>query len=191
MERRTADVTAATRLVAAMSSGDESALGQLVDLYGGIAFSIAMQILGDAGRAEDCVQEAFLNVWRRRATFDPSRGSLRSWVLTAVRNRAIDFRRAGSSREARELNLDVDFRDTAPSPETVVTLDLERQAVRAALRHLPAEQRHTLELAYFGGFTQAEIAEKMAVPLGTVKGRMRLGLEKLASYLQAQGLVDV
>ena len=111
-------------------------------------------------------------------------------MLTAVRNRAIDFLRASSNRKARELDLDVDVRDTAPSPESVVSTGIEREAVRAALRHLPAEQRRTLELAYFGGFTQVEIAEMMTVPLGTVKGRMRLGLEKLASYLQAAGVVD-
>jgi RNA polymerase sigma-70 factor, ECF subfamily len=191
MEPRTGDLTADTQLAAAISSGDEAALGELVDRYGGIAFSIAMQILGDAGRAEDCVQEAFLNIWRQRGKFDPELGSLRSWLLTAVRNRAIDLVRARRSREARELQLETDISDLSPGPESEVSAEMDRQAVRAALSHLPGEQRRTLELAYFGGFTQVEIAQMMNVPLGTVKGRMRLALEKLASYLRARGVVDV
>jgi RNA polymerase sigma-70 factor (ECF subfamily) len=191
MEPRTGDLTADTQLAAAISSGDEAALGELVDRYGGIAFSIAMQILGDVGRAEDCVQEAFLNIWRQRGKFDPELGSLRSWLLTAVRNRAIDLVRARRSREARELQLETDISDLSPGPESEVSAEMDRQAVRAALSHLPGEQRRTLELAYFGGFTQVEIAQMMNVPLGTVKGRMRLALEKLASYLRARGVVDV
>jgi len=175
----------------AIWSGDEGALGELVDRYGGIAFSIAVQIVGDAGRAEDCVQDAFLNIWRNRSSFNPELGTMRSWVLTAVRNRAIDIVRARRTRQTRELHLETEIRDVTPGPESEVSEELEREAVRAALRHLPDEQRRTLELAYFGGFTQAEIADRMKVPLGTVKGRMRLGLEKLESYLRARGVIDV
>ena len=191
MERRTDDVRADSQLAAAMASGDDSALGELIDRYGGIAFSIAMEIVGDAGRAEDCVQEAFVNIWRKRASFNPEVGSLRAWLLTAVRNRAIDVVRARRNREGRELKLEVELRDMSPGPESAVSTEFEREAVRAALRHLPEEQRLTLELAYFGGFTQVEIAEMTGTPLGTVKGRMRLALEKLASYLRATGVVDV
>jgi RNA polymerase sigma-70 factor (ECF subfamily) len=191
MERRTDEARADTQLAAAMSSGDESALAELVDRYGGIAFSIAMQIVGDAGRAEDCVQEAFMNIWRKRSTFDPAAGSLRSWLLTAVRNRAIDVVRARRNRQTRELQLETELRDLSPGPESEVSAGLEREAVRAGLRHLPEDQRQTLELAYFGGFTQVEIARMMNVPLGTVKGRVRLALEKLASYLSARGFADV
>ena len=191
MERRTSDLWADTQLHAAILDGDEAALGELVDRYGGIAFSIAMQILGDAGRAEDCVQEALVNLWRKRSSFDPEQGTLRSWLLTAVRNRAIDLARARRNREGRELELDARLLDVTPGPESEAASDFDREVVRAALRHLPDDQRRTLELAYFGGLTQVEIAGRMQVPLGTVKGRMRLGLEKLESYLRARGVVDV
>ena len=154
-------------------------------------------MLGDPGRAEDAVQEAFLNVWNRAASFDAERGSLRAWLLTSVRNRSIDYLRGRGAHEReetplqeRELSRDLAYA-TSSDPWREVAVSLERSAVRDAIASLPNDQRQVIELAYFGGYTHAEIAGMTRVPLGTVKGRMRLGLEKLSSYLRGRGLVDV
>jgi RNA polymerase sigma-70 factor (ECF subfamily) len=121
----------------------------------------------------------------------PQRGSLRTWLLTVVRNCAIDNLR-GSSHEREELELQIDVRaeGEGSNPWREVSQSLERQAVRDALRVLPGEQRQASELAYYGGYSQQEIARMVEVPLGTVKGRTRLALEKLCSYLQGRGLID-
>jgi RNA polymerase sigma-70 factor (ECF subfamily) len=134
-----------------------------------------------------------LSVWNRAGAFDPARGSLRSWLLTAVRNRSIDYLRGRGAHERRELDLEpvVSTVGAPTDPWHEVSLKLERDAVREALTSLPPEQRQAVELAYFGGYSQTEIADMTRVPLGTVKGRMRLALEKLSSYLRGRGLVDV
>ncbi len=178
-------------LAAALAAGDESALAELYDRYGGLAYSLAMRILGDSGRAEDVVQEAFLKLWNGAARFDESRGSLRAWLTTAVRNRSIDLLRGRSLQERRALALKPDVIASGAGPEEQAARALERDAVRAAMASLPDEQREAVLLAYFGGLTQAEIAELGGVPLSTVKGRMRLALEKLGAYLRDRGLVDV
>jgi RNA polymerase sigma factor (sigma-70 family) len=177
--------------VAAIAAGDQFALADLYDRYGGLAYSIAVRILGDAGRAEDAVQDAFLNVWRGASSFDGARGSPRAWLLAAVRNRAIDLMRGRSLRERRELALRPQLRSVDAGPEEQASGAEERTAVRAALAQLPEEQRQAVLLAYFGGFTQTEIAEMSGVPLSTIKGRMRLALDKLSAYLKSRGLVDV
>jgi RNA polymerase sigma-70 factor (ECF subfamily) len=176
-----------------MATGSQDALAQLYDRYSGLAYGIALRVLGDPGRAEDAVQEAFLSVWNRAGAFDPARGSLRSWLLTAVRNRSIDYLRGRGAHERRELDLEpvVSTVGAQTDPWHEVSLKLERDAVREALTSLPPEQRQAVELAYFGGYSQTEIADLTRVPLGTVKGRMRLALEKLSSYLRGRGLVDV
>ncbi len=153
-----------------------------------------MRVLGDPGRAEDAVQDAFMNIWNRAASFDAHRGSLRAWLLTSVRNRSIDYLRGRGGRERereRELHPEVAYALSPSDPWGEVALSLERTAVRDAMASLPAEQRQVIELAYFGGYTHAEIADMTRVPLGTVKGRMRLALEKMGSYLRGRGLVDV
>lgn len=152
-----------------------------------------MRILGDPARAEDAVQEAFLNVWNHAASFDARRGSLRTWLLAAVRNRSIDYLRGRGGHERREQELGPELPETTPSsdPWREVALSLERSAVRDAVGSLPSEQKQVVELAYFGGYSQKEIAEMTRVALGTVKGRMRLALEKMGSYLRATGVVDV
>ena len=139
------------------------------------------------------MQDAFMSIWRRASSFDPERGSMRAWLLTAVRNRCIDYLRGrgGHEREERQLQPDVDYAKSPPDPWREVALSLERDAVRDAMASLPAEQRQVVELAYFGGYSQTEIAEMTRLPLGTVKGRMRLALEKLGSFLRGRGLVDV
>jgi RNA polymerase sigma-70 factor (ECF subfamily) len=151
-----------------------------------------MRVLDDPGRAEDVVQEAFLKIWTNAGGFDAKRGSLRTWLITAVRNRAIDYLRGRGAHERQEQELMPELTEShASDPWREVSLALERMAVRQAVGSLPAEQRQTVQLAYFGGYSQREIADMTKVPLSTVKGRMRLALEKLSSYLQGRGLVDV
>jgi RNA polymerase sigma-70 factor (ECF subfamily) len=180
-------------LVASFAAGEVEALRELYHRYGGLAYGLALRILGDPGRAEDVVQEAFMRVWTHAGSFDASRGSLRSWLLTSVRHRAIDYLRGRAARERQELELsaEVPSYGQGADPWREVSESLEREAIRQALASLPPEQRQVLELAYYGGYTQREIAEIVSVSLGTVKGRTRLALEKLSSYLQGRGLVDV
>jgi RNA polymerase sigma-70 factor (ECF subfamily) len=143
-----------------------------------------LRVLGDAAAAEDIVQEAFLAVWRNAAGYDGARGTFRAWLMASVRNRCIDVlrgpRRALKLDDTIEATLDLTSGDDVW--ETVV-LHLRAQDVRRALDSLPDDQRTTINLAYFGGLTHAQIAAQMRVPLGTVKGRMRLALEKLRAVL--------
>lgn len=180
-------------LAAALAAGDQDALAELYDRYAGLAYAIAVRVLGDPGRAEDVVQEAFLKLWNNAAHFDVERGSLRTWLVTAVRNRAIDYLRGRGAHERQEQELQPALTAGGPysDPWREVSLSLERTAVREALSNLPAEQRQAVQLAYYGGYTHREIADMTHAPLSTVKGRMRLALEKLSSYLQGRGLVDV
>ena len=178
-------------LAAGLAAGDESALAGLYDRYGALAYGVALRVLGDPGRAEDAVQDAFLKLWRGAAGFDSSRGSLRSWLVAAVRNRCIDMLRGRSLHERRELALRPEVRSAERGPDEEAAVSLEREAVQAAIGELPEDQREAVLLAYFGGLTQREIAEVAGVPLSTVKGRMRLALDKLATYLRARGVVDV
>ena len=180
-------------LVVQLAAGSQDALAELYDRYGRLAYSVALRVLGDPGRAEDAVQEAFLRIWNHAGSFDESRGSLRTWLLTAVRNRSIDYLRGRGAHERRELELQPALAEVGArsDPWREVSLSLERTAVREAISSLPAEQRQAVELAYFAGYSHREIADMTSVPLSTVKGRMRLALEKLSSYLQGRGLVDV
>ena len=166
---------------------------EVYDRYAALAYGVAVRILGDPGRAEDAVQEAFLNVWNRAGGFDADRGSLRAWLLATVRNRSIDYLRgrAAHERAERELDADAAYAVSPDEPWREVALALERTAVRDALASLPSDQRQVLELSYFGGYSHHEIADMTRAPLGTVKGRMRLGLEKVGSFLRGRGLVDV
>lgn len=179
-------------LAAGLAAGDLDALDALYARYSTLAYSLAVRVLGDPGRAEDAVQDAFVQVWRRAATFDAARGTLRSWLLAVVRNRAVDYLRGTSRRALDELSLDIDVpaAGEGADPWREVSQSLERRAVRDALAVLPHEQRQVIELAYFGGYSQSEISRMVDVPLGTVKGRTRLALEKLSSYLQGRGLID-
>jgi len=180
-------------LVTRLAAGELEAVRALYERHGKLAYSLAVRILGDPGRAEDVVQDAFMRVWTHSSSFDANRGSLRTWLLTTVRNRAIDYLRGQSGQERSELELflNVPAHGYGSDPWREVSESLERQAVREALNSLPPDQRQVVELAYFGGFTQREIAEIVQVPLGTIKGRTRLALEKLSSYLQGRGLIDV
>jgi len=169
---------------------DPAAFEVLYDRHGGGAYSLAHRIVGDPGAAEDVTQEAFLSIWRSGARFDPARGSVRSWTLGVVRNRAIDALRRQSGK-APKLDFDDDATLAAqPAAELTDSEAIRRETarrVRGAMRRLPEEQSEVIGLAYFGGFTHSEIAQMLSMPLGTVKGRMRLGLEKIRVSL-AEGL---
>jgi RNA polymerase sigma-70 factor, ECF subfamily len=160
--------------------GDGVAYEVLFERHGGAAFSLAYRMCGRRAAAEDVVQEAFLSLWRGRG-FDPSRGSVRSWILAAVRHRALDSFRHQTAKAGRDVHDDRAAALLVAPEQTHARVDQEVDAeqVRGALVELPTEQRHVIELAYFGGFTHREIAGMLDLPAGTVKGRMRLGLTKL------------
>jgi RNA polymerase sigma-70 factor (ECF subfamily) len=171
-----------------LAGGDLGALERLYDQYGAMSFSIAYRITGDRASAEDVVQEAFLGVWRNAARYVDARGTVRTWLLSIVHHRAIDaVRRRRPTAELPDTEGAAPEGLVAPDTWTELSATLDRDAVRAALDTLPAAQRSAIELAYFGGLTQAEIAERTGVPLGTVKGRVRLGLEGLRAAMLAMG----
>ncbi len=163
----------------------------LYDRYGGVAFALAYRLLGERGGAEDVVQEAFLNVWRQGATYDTRRGTVRTWLLTIVHHRAIDQMRSARSKVGADTVIDDAMPLTAKEDTwTEVVQGLEHERVRQAMATLPPEQRQVVDLAYYGGFTHTEIAQRVGIPLGTVKGRMRLALDKLRDLLSVPDAVD-
>jgi RNA polymerase sigma-70 factor, ECF subfamily len=173
-------------LMPRLADKDAEAFEVFYDRHGGAAYSLAYRIVGDRNNAEDVVQEAFLSIWRSGARYDRARGSVRAWTLGIVRNRAIDALRRLSGHAPK-----LDFDDEAvleqrSSPERTEELAIERESaaeVRGALLELPDEQSKVIQLAYFGGFSHSEIAEMLGMPLGTVKGRMRLGIEKIRTQI--------
>jgi RNA polymerase sigma-70 factor, ECF subfamily len=168
-----------------VGEGNPRAFELLYDRHGGPAFSLAYRIVGNHAAAEDITQEGFLSIWRSRLRYDASRGSVRTWVLGIVHNRAIDALRRGSVHERRRAPIEgVEERYEAPERTDVEAARREEaRSVRSALETLPEDQRRTIELAYFGGFSHSQIAELLDEPIGTVKGRMRLGLDKLRRQL--------
>jgi RNA polymerase sigma-70 factor (ECF subfamily) len=170
------------QLIDSLAAGDELALGALYDRLGGLAYGLARRVARDSALAEEAVQEAFLAVWRSAGRFDERRGSARGWVMTLVHRRAVDLVR----REA--LRCDVPL-EAAPEPAgssaaEEVDVRAERRRVRTALEALPTAQRRVIELAYYGGCTQSEIARLLDVPLGTIKSRMFVGLLTLRDSLE-------
>ena len=164
---------------------DADAFEIIYDRHGGAAFSLAYRIVGDRLKAEDITQEAFLSLWRSKARYDRVRGSVRTWLLGIVRNRAIDLLRHDVVGPP-QINLEADLPERPAATEETDAEALRREAarqVRGALEVLPKDQMRVIELAYFGGLTHAQIADMLGMPLGTVKGRMRLGMEKIRAYL--------
>ncbi|HEY5054221.1 MAG TPA: sigma-70 family RNA polymerase sigma factor [Solirubrobacterales bacterium] len=190
VRREKAERLADEELMPLIGEKDPAAFEVFYDRHGGAAYSLAYRIVGERAVAEDVTQEAFISIWRSGARFDQARGSVRSWMLSIVRNRAIDVLRSKAGR-APKLTFDDDaILEQRPSGEFTDEEALRRetaQELRGALGDLPNDQSKVIELAYFAGFSHSEIAEVLGVPLGTVKGRMRLGLEKIRGQL-AEGL---
>ena len=170
-------------LIALVGKGDGAALMTLYDRYNRQAFGLAFRILSDAATAEEVVQDAFLALWRNATSFDTSRGAVKTWLLTIVHNRSIDRIRSAKSRVG-QVELEVaDYAGANTDPWDDVTDQLDGEQVRAAVAELPPDQRTAVEMAYFQGLTHQEISDRTSIPLGTVKGRLRLGLRKLSTSL--------
>ena len=170
-------------LVALVARGDEDALAELYDRVGRVAYGLALRVLRDERHAEDAVQEAFLQVWRSAATFRAERAKASTWILTLVHRRAVDLVRREERRQADPLTDDSAAGVGGEETDEAAWLRFERERVQAALKQLPDVQREALELAYYGGFSQSELAERLGVPLGTIKSRMFAGLARLRELL--------
>jgi RNA polymerase sigma factor (sigma-70 family) len=170
-------------LVAVVARGDESALAELYDRVGRVAYGLAFRVLRDDRLAEDAVQEAFLAVWRSAGAFRPERAKASTWILTLVHRRAVDLVRREERRRADPLDDATAEAATSESAEDAAWVGFERDRVQAALRQLPDTQREAIELAYYGGFSQSELAERLGLPLGTIKSRMFTGLARLRELL--------
>jgi RNA polymerase sigma-70 factor (ECF subfamily) len=190
VERERAERLADEELMPLIGQKDPQAFAVFYDRHGGVAYSLAYRIVGERAAAEDVTQEAFISIWRSGARFDRARGSVRSWMLSIVRNRAIDALRSRAAKAPRLAFDDEALLEQRPAEELTEEEAMRRETageVRGAIGALPGEQAKVIELAYFGGFSQSEIARMLGLPLGTVKGRMRLGLEKIRGEL-AEGL---
>ncbi len=177
------------RAVERIAGGDEDALRNLFRRYSAAANGLAVRIVGDRTLAEEILQDVFLAVWRKARSYDPHRGSVRSWLMMQVHHRAVDVVRHEESARRRSTE-HAGPQEPPPSPEDVVEeawLVQRRADVRGALRSLPDEQRTVVELAYFGGLTQTQVAERVGAPLGTVKSRTLAALRKLRTILGAEG----
>jgi RNA polymerase sigma-70 factor (ECF subfamily) len=171
------------RLLERLRRNERDALAAMYDAYGRIAYGLAYRVLGQAGDAEDIVQESFLSLWRQADRLDARRGSVRSLLLTIVHRRSIDVLRRRSGRNERVLDEAQPIASAAPDPIDFATQAEERERVQRALQELPAEQRTAVELTYFRGLTIAEMAEEEQIPLGTAKSRLRLALERMRKTL--------
>jgi RNA polymerase sigma-70 factor (ECF subfamily) len=178
-------------LMRLVEQGRPEAFDLVYERHGSAAFSLAYRICGTRAGAEDAIQDAFLSIWRGGGRYQRDRGSVRTWVLSIVHHRAIDSLRRNTvhdRRRASDEGLEERF-EARERTDLEAARREEATTVRAALSELPAEQSRVIELAYFGGFTHSEIADMLDTPVGTVKGRMRLGLEKLRARLQTLGAV--
>jgi RNA polymerase sigma-70 factor, ECF subfamily len=175
-------------LMHVVQSGDPRAFEVLYDRHGGAAFSLAYRMVGKRAVAEDIVQEAFLSIWRSKVRYEREKGSVRTWVLGIVHHRTIDALRRNLVHERRRASAEgLEERQEAKELTDVEAARREEaREVRAALQSLPGEQSRVIELAYYGGFTHTQIAEMLEMPVGTVKGRMRLGLEKMRRELTGE-----
>lgn len=190
VKRDKAERLADEELMPLIGEKDPDAFEVFYDRHGGVAYSLAYRIVGEKAAAEDVTQEAFISIWRSGARFDRARGSVRSWMLSIVRNRAIDALRSRAGKAPKLTFDDEAVLEQRPAEELTEEEAMQHETareLRGAVGALPSEQAKVIELAYFGGFSQSEIAAMLGVPLGTVKGRMRLGMEKIRGEL-AEGL---
>jgi RNA polymerase sigma-70 factor (ECF subfamily) len=179
-------------LMSLVAAKDPIAFEVFYDRHGGAAFSLAYRIVGDRTAAEDVTQEALISIWRSGARFDRARGSVRGWTLGIVRNRAIDLLRKESGRAPKLAYDSEEILERRPSEELTDVEAVKRETareIRGALSGLPDDQSKVIQLAFFGGFSHSEIAKMLNEPLGTIKGRMRLGMEKIRGVL-AEGAYE-
>lgn len=175
-------------LIDLVTRAHADALAELYDRYGSLVFSIALRMVGDRATAEDITLDVFTRVWERARLYQAGRASVSTWLASMARHRAIDvLRRTGTHPTPVSLDAGEDVGETnadGPTPEEMTELSLRQQHIRAAMAQLPEEQRAVLELAYFGGLSHREIVEQLGEPLGTVKTRLRLAMQKLRVILQ-------
>jgi RNA polymerase sigma-70 factor (ECF subfamily) len=176
------------QLLEGIAQRDESSLAALYDRYHLLAFSLALRVVNDRGRAEDVVQDAFLSVWRKAGSYREGRGSVKTWLTSVVRNRAIDVVRARRESDSDDEAVLLAIRDPRPSVIEQVTATLDRDVIRGAIGELPLEQRQAIAMAYFEGRSHSEISEATGLPLGTVKSRIRLGMHRLRGLLLEVGM---
>ena len=175
-------------LMPLVEAADAEAFAALYDRHGRAAYSLAYRMMGEKQEAEDVVQEAFIKIWRSAGGYRVGRGSVRTWILSIVHNRGIDQIRSRAHLRRKQDEIEASAPKSEPSEAFAETWkNAQQEQVREALNTLPQEQVQILELAYFSGYTHVEIAEQLELPLGTVKGRMRLGLQKLRGFFQARG----
>ena len=176
-------------LMSLVGGEDAEAFAGLYDRHSRVAYSLAYKMMGERQAAEDLMQEAFLKVWQSAGSYRVQRGSVRTWVLSIVRNRGIDQLRSSASRRRIKNITQAAAPTSQPSEAFAKTWrNSQREQIREALRVLPPDQIKVLELAYFSGYTHKEIAELLELPLGTIKGRMRLGLKKIREYFDSRGV---
>src|SRR5947199_5251748 len=187
--RRDANQPTDDALIGALAGRDLTALAVLYDRYGRVAYALAYRILGEPEAAEDVVHDGFLSAWRGAGSYRSERGNVRGWLLSIVHHRAVDVLRRKTTFRPAPLEV-AEQRPADEDTAEEATRNVEHATVRAALEALPQAQRRTIELAYFGGYTHVELAEIMGVPLGTVKGRMRIGLQKLRRALDREHRVE-
>jgi RNA polymerase sigma factor (sigma-70 family) len=176
-------------LISLVASSDDGALAELYDRFGRVAYGLALRILRDEALAQDAVQEAFLAVWHSADRFLADRAKASTWILTLVHRRSVDLVRREDRRRGEPLERAPEAATTSTA-EDEVALGFQRRVVQEALRRLPAEQREALELGYYGGLTQSELAERLGQPLGTIKSRMFAGLTRLRDLLAQAGLEE-
>ena len=182
-------------LINALAEGAEWALEPLYERYNRVLYSLAYRMVADHQVAEDLLQEAFLSVWRRASSYSPQSGAVRSWLISIVHHRTIDYlravRRRAGLKEVTWEEVELDERTAFPDVWEEALRSVQSAQLRAALRNIPSEQRMVIELAYFQGWTHSEIAEGCELPLGTVKARMRLGLSRLKGLLAQMGVDEM
>ena len=176
-------------LISLLGDGDAQAFALLYDRHSRAAFSLAYRMMGERQASEDLTQNAFIKIWRGAPSYRAGRGGVRTWILSIVRNQGKDQLRYHASRRRTRDKVEASAARSLPSEAFAETWrNSQRDRVREALNTLPYEQLKILELAYFSGYTHVEIADLLGLPLGTVKGRMRLGLKKLRDHFEARGM---
>jgi len=174
-------------LISLVEAADADAFATLYDRHSRSAYSLAYRMMGEKQAAEDLAQDAFIKVWRNAASYRAERGGVRTWILSIVHNRGIDQLRSSASRRRTQEKIEASAPRSQPSEAFVETWrNFQRDQVREALNNLPSEQLKILELSYFSGYTHVEISGLLNIPLGTVKGRMRLGLKKIRDYFDSR-----